>query len=146
MADRDRERLAMAYNSAAEAVSLPSMGLGMWAGRGDYASLPQATRDKAGVKALADIDTAIAALVETRNRVAAAVRGEQEFKPGMAWVKVGDHEPVLVETREAPDGDVRIAYGHARLAALATLDAGSASVIRDRRIGDHENAPDHDQK
>jgi hypothetical protein len=58
---------------AALAASGVGMPLGMWAGRGDWAALPPAARDRAGARALNELNDAITALVAARDRLATAV-------------------------------------------------------------------------
>lgn len=61
---------------ASIAVGAVGMPLGMWAGRGDYATFSQATRDKAGQRALNALDASITELTAFRAALAAAVNGQ----------------------------------------------------------------------
>jgi len=68
-----RRALAHEHALVVTAVSGPGMALGMWAGRGDWEKSSEASRDKAGVRAVDELDSAIAALVTFRERLARAV-------------------------------------------------------------------------
>lgn len=72
---RDRARLDVcnAHSRAELSVRLPGMALGMWAGRGDYASCSEESRDESGRHALVTLDAGIAELVAVREQLAAAV-------------------------------------------------------------------------
>lgn len=80
-ADHTRTDITHAHRLAATAVSAVGMSLGMWAGRGAWASVSDAARDKAGIRALAELDTAIGELAAVRDRLAAAVEQGQPL-PG----------------------------------------------------------------
>jgi hypothetical protein len=68
-----RRDLAHKVNQAVLVVSSVGMPLGMWCGNGDYARWSQAARDRAGVRALTELDAAIANLTAARDRLAQAV-------------------------------------------------------------------------
>lgn len=73
-------RQALARDFERVAHSSVGLSLGQWAGRGDWSSLSQATRDEAGQRALAALDARIAALAGYRARLAAAL-GETGAPP-----------------------------------------------------------------
>lgn len=74
--DPKRVAIGHTHTMAAIAVSSAGMHLGMWAGHGDWAALSQDNRDKAGQRALNQLDTAISELTAARNELARAVRGQ----------------------------------------------------------------------
>lgn len=70
--DQARRDLAHQVNQAVLDAGAVGMPLGMWAGRGDYASLSQERRNQAGVRALGRLDTALANLTAVREKLAQA--------------------------------------------------------------------------
>lgn len=58
------------------------LSLGVWAGRGDWASMSQGYRDQHGQRSLTKLDDHIARLTEFRERLAAAVAGDLVDKQG----------------------------------------------------------------
>lgn len=67
----DRLALARAFDMASS--NGVGMSLGVWAGRGDWATCSQASRDEAGQDALAKLDELITNLNQYRQRLADAV-------------------------------------------------------------------------
>ncbi|WP_280246693.1 MULTISPECIES: hypothetical protein [Nocardia] len=70
---RERLEIAHALERAAFSASAVGMQLGAWAARGDWATLTEEGRTRAGERALADLDAALAELAVVRERLAAAV-------------------------------------------------------------------------
>lgn len=72
----DRLALAKAFDKAS--INGVGMSLGMWAGRGDWGSCSTASRDRAGHRALTDLDELIGRLTEFRQQLADATSPQRE--------------------------------------------------------------------
>lgn len=68
-----RREAARAARSAVTAAAAATTGLGIWCGNGAYEQLSEATRTRAGQRALSDLDTARAQLDQAREQLAALV-------------------------------------------------------------------------
>lgn len=75
MSATDDERLAIAHAHSLAAIDANAVGtaLGVWCGNGDWAKWSQEFRDKAGVRALAELDATIVHLTAVREQLAKAV-------------------------------------------------------------------------
>jgi len=72
-ANQDRLTLCRQQTYMAAAVSTLGIGLGVWAGRGDWAALSDAAREQAGVRALHELDAVLVDLAAFRDRLASVV-------------------------------------------------------------------------
>lgn len=68
----ERARLASAFTSAGDTTGV-GISLGTWAGNGDWAKTAPAFRDRAGARALDELDKLVARLTKFRNDLARAI-------------------------------------------------------------------------
>lgn len=81
--ETNQDRLALCRQQTYMAATVSTLGirLGMWAGRGDWASLSDAARDQAGVRALHELDCALVDLAAFRDRLASVVLATDQQGP-----------------------------------------------------------------
>lgn len=79
--DKARREIAHAHRLASSSASLASMPLGMWCGNGVYATWSPEARDKAGRRALSELDAAIAELTAVRAQLAEACGPDTDASP-----------------------------------------------------------------
>lgn len=116
---------ALAWGSAVRSAEIVSMGLGVWAGRGDWSSCSVEARDTAGVEALASIDKALAELQAVREQI------RDEVDRAEVPRQIAQDERFLAAAQERGDRPM-IAYWEHNLRLdryrLAQLDRPSRAV------------------
>ncbi|WP_280186777.1 MULTISPECIES: hypothetical protein [Nocardia] len=78
---RDRLEIARALERAAFSASAVGMQLGAWAARGDWATLTEEGRTRAGERALTDLDAALDQLAAVRERLATTLAQQKDDRP-----------------------------------------------------------------
>ncbi|ADP84397.1 hypothetical protein [Pseudofrankia inefficax] len=123
-----RLTLALAWGSAVRAADVVSLGLGLWAGRGDWASCSVEARNTAGIEALANIDKALAELAAVRDQI------RDEVDRAEVPRRIAADERYLAEAEERGDQPMIGYYSHyltVNRARLAELDrAARAGGVR----------------
>jgi hypothetical protein len=122
--DHDRQALAHEHALISTDVSSVGMPLGMWAGRGDYATFSDAARDRAGRRALDELDAAITRLTEFRAKLAAAVEQPGQQPKQVVLLRLAQNDAYNLDAmlhagyRQLRDDDMP----DATAAALRVLD------------------------
>lgn len=74
MTEDPRHRVYRTHRKAAIGIDAVSMDLGKWAGNGDWSKWPRDARDRAGHRALAELDAALSEMQQVRDDLAATIR------------------------------------------------------------------------
>jgi hypothetical protein len=77
MDEPQRLDIGQAHALAMISANAVGMSLGTWAGRGAWASMTDAARDRAGARALTEFDTAIAEMIAVRESLAATLAASE---------------------------------------------------------------------